>query len=181
MCQYWVWGFCERLLTFHCFEGGMVWRIYVQSLAVEVCDPWDGFWTLCHYLIVYIWGTYELEGTVRWKWTLWYLLTYQVWEILLTIVWGDLLWWGCVCDMFVNQSLYKSSASCLGAFPFDNLFEICSQNGSIWCICRSAPNLSAVRDFSAVLCVSVTSGPTASVCGVICSCELCWAILLIVC
>ena len=47
-----------------------------------------------------------------------------------------------------------------GAFPFDNHFETCLQNGSIFCICRSASNLSAVRDFGVVFCVSVTSGAT---------------------
>ena len=45
--------------------------------------------------------------------------------------------------------------------------------------CRSASNLSVVRDFGVVLCVSVTSGATTSVCGVASSGKLCWTILLL--
>ena len=42
----------------------------------------------------------------------------------------------------------------LGAFPFDNCFGIHLQNGSIFCICRSAYNLSVVSDFGVMLGVS---------------------------
>ena len=38
----------------------------------------------------------------------------------------------------------------------------------------------AVSDFGVVLGVSVTSGAMASVCGVVSSDELCWAVLLLV-
>ena len=41
----------------------------------------------------------------------------------------------------------KRSASCLGDFPFDSHLEICLQNGSVFCICRSACNLSMVSGF----------------------------------
>ena len=74
----------------------------------------------------------------------------------------------------------KRSASCFSAFPFDSHFEICIQNGSIFCNCKSTSNLSAVSDFGVVLGVSVTSGAMASVCGVVSSDELCWAVLLLV-
>ena len=59
-----------------------------------------------------------------------------------------------------------------GAFPFDSHFEICLQKGSIFCICKSASNQSAVRDFGVVLSVSVTSHAMASVCSVVSSGEL---------
>ena len=60
----------------------------------------------------------------------------------------------------------KRSASCFGAFPFDSHFEMHLQNGSIFCICRSASNLSADKDFGVMFSVSVISGAMASVCGV---------------
>ena len=60
----------------------------------------------------------------------------------------------------------KRSALCFGAFPFDSHFEIHLQKGSVFCICRSASNLSADKDFGLVFTVSATSGATASVCGV---------------
>ena len=59
----------------------------------------------------------------------------------------------------------KISALCLGAFPFDSHFEICLHNGSVFCICRSACNLTVVSDFGVVLVVSLTSSVTASDCG----------------
>ena len=71
-------------------------------------------------------------------------------------------------------------ALCFGAFPFDTHLEIHLQNASIFCICRSASNLSTVSDFGVVLGVSVTSGATTSVCGVVSSDELCWVVLLLV-
>ena len=74
----------------------------------------------------------------------------------------------------------KRSVLCFGAFPFDSCFEICLQNGFVFCICRSASNLSADKYFGVVLCVSVTSGATALFCGVVSLGYLCWAILLLV-
>ena len=60
----------------------------------------------------------------------------------------------------------KSSASCFGAFPLESYFEIHLQNGSVFSICKSASNLSAVKDFGVVFPGSVTTGVVASVCGV---------------
>ena len=74
----------------------------------------------------------------------------------------------------------KRLALCFSAFPFDSHLEICLQNGSVFCICSSASNLSIGSDFGVVLCVSVTSGAMASVCGLVSSDELCWAVLLLV-
>ena len=69
---------------------------------------------------------------------------------------------------------------CFGAFPFDSHFEIHLQNGSILCICRSASNLYADKDFGVMFCLSVMSSAIASVCGVESLDELCWAVLLLV-
>ena len=76
--------------------------------------------------------------------------------------------------MFVNNpfTYRKRSALCLGAFLFDNQFEICLQNGSVFCMWRSACNLSMVSDFGVVLGVSVTSGVTSSDCEVVSSEEV---------
>ena len=60
----------------------------------------------------------------------------------------------------------------LWCFSIEQLFEIHLQNGSIFCICRKASNLSADMDFGVVLCVSVTSGDMVSVWGVESSDEL---------
>ena len=60
----------------------------------------------------------------------------------------------------------KRPASCFGTFPFDSHFKILLQNGSMFCICRRASNLTSDKDFGVVLCVSVTSGATASIWGV---------------
>ena len=67
----------------------------------------------------------------------------------------------------------KRSVSSFGAFPFDSHFEIHLQNGSIFCICRSASSLSADKDFGVVFCVSVTYGVMAYVCGIESTCDLC--------
>ena len=69
----------------------------------------------------------------------------------------------------------------MDAFLFDSHLEICLQNGSVFCICRSACNLSVVSDLGVVLGVSVTSGVTASDwgCGVG-FVVLHWAVLLLV-
>ena len=61
----------------------------------------------------------------------------------------------------------------LWCLSFGQPFEKHLQNGSIFCICRSASNLSADRDFGVVLYMSVTSGVAASFCGVESSDELC--------
>ena len=74
----------------------------------------------------------------------------------------------------------KTSASCLGAFPFDRCFEICLQKGSVFCIWSSASNLSADKDFGVVCPVSGVTGPVASVCSVWSWVECCWAVLLLV-
>ena len=67
-----------------------------------------------------------------------------------------------------------------GAFPFDHYFEIHLQNGSVFYICKSASNLSAVKDFSVVFSVSVTTSAVASVCGVESLDECYWVVLLLV-
>ena len=41
----------------------------------------------------------------------------------------------------------KRSVLCCGAFPFDSHLDILLQKGSVFCICRRACNMSAVRDF----------------------------------
>ena len=74
----------------------------------------------------------------------------------------------------------KRSALCFGAFPFDSPFEIHLQNGSVFCICRSASNLSADKEFGVVFPVSVVTGTAASACGVGSLDECCWAVLLLV-
>ena len=51
----------------------------------------------------------------------------------------------------------NKSASCWGALPLDNHFEICLQNGSILRICSRALSLLAVKGFS------VTSGLVSNV------------------
>ena len=48
------------------------------------------------------------------------------------------------------------SASCCGALPLDNHFEIHLQNGSILCIWSRASCLSAVKGFSVISCVVST-------------------------
>ena len=62
----------------------------------------------------------------------------------------------------------KSSASCLGAFPFDKHLEICLQKGSVFSIWRRAPNLSAVKDLDVGCDVGVMSGVT-------CCCAVDWS------
>ena len=54
----------------------------------------------------------------------------------------------------------KRSVSCCGAFPFDNLLDILLQKVSVFCICRRACNLSAVRDFGVGSFASDASGIT---------------------
>ena len=71
------------------------------------------------------------------------------------------------------------STSFFGAFPFNIHFEICLQNGPVFCICRSASNLSADKDLGVVFSVSATSGAVKSVYGVEVD-KLCWAVLLLV-
>ena len=59
----------------------------------------------------------------------------------------------------------KRSVLCFCAFPFDSCLDILLKKGSIFCICRRACNLSAVRDFGV--------GSFASdALGVISSCEV---------
>ena len=75
-------------------------------------------------------------------------------------------------------ALYKSNTftftfTCFGAFPFDSCFEMHLQNGSIFCISRSASNLSADKDLGIVFCVSVMSGAMEFVCDVESLDELC--------
>ena len=53
------------------------------------------------------------------------------------------------------------------------------QNGSIFCICRSACNLSAKKDLGVGFSVSVTSGAMVSVCGAELD-EFYWPVLLLV-
>ena len=72
------------------------------------------------------------------------------------------------------------SALCFGAVPFDSHFEICLLKGSVFCICSSASNLSAEKDFGVVFPVSVTTGDVTSVCGVESLDECCRAVLLLV-
>ena len=55
--------------------------------------------------------------------------------------------------MWVNSSI-----SCLGAFPLDKHLEIHLQKGSVFCIWRSASNLSVVKDFGVGSGVDVVSG-----------------------
>ena len=52
----------------------------------------------------------------------------------------------------------KRSVSCCGAFPFDSHLDILLQKGSVFCVCRRACNLSAVRDFGVGSFASDTSG-----------------------
>ena len=74
----------------------------------------------------------------------------------------------------------KRLASCFGAFSFDSHFEIHLQKGSVHCICSSASNLSADKDFSVVSPISVMTGTVASVCGVESLNGCYWAVLLLV-
>ena len=48
------------------------------------------------------------------------------------------------------------SASCCGALPLDNLFEIDLQNGSVLCIFSRASCLLAVKGFRVIACVVST-------------------------
>ena len=68
----------------------------------------------------------------------------------------------------------------LRCFSIWQSFWNCLQNGSVFCICRNASNLSTVSDFGVVHGVLVTSGTMASVCGVVSSDEWCWTVLLLV-
>ena len=52
----------------------------------------------------------------------------------------------------------KRSVSCCGAFLFDKHFDILLQKGSVFCICRRACNLSAVREFGVGSFASETFG-----------------------
>ena len=58
----------------------------------------------------------------------------------------------------------KRSVLCLGAFPFDRHLDIHLQDGSVFCICRSACHLSTTTDFGVGLVALVTSGVTSD-CG----------------
>ena len=52
----------------------------------------------------------------------------------------------------------KTSVSYRGVFPFCKHLDILLQKGSVFCICRRACNLSAVRDFGIGSVASETSG-----------------------
>ena len=72
----WVWGICEGLLTFCCFESGKVCRIYVKSPAVEICDP-----------MIWFWNSVLLSGSIH----LGHILTGRYWLIKVdTMVSADL-------------------------------------------------------------------------------------------
>ena len=89
-------------------------------------------------------------------------------------IFGVSLWHICKA---VLLHVWRDWPYTLVPFHFTVISKYIYKNGSIFCICRSVSNLSAVKDFGIVLCVPVTSCATASVCGVVSSGELCWAIL----
>ena len=76
----------------------------------------------------------------------------------------------------------KRSASCLGVFLFDRCLKMHLPKRSVFCIYRSACNLTSVSSFGMASGVSVTlviSGVTVSVLGVRSSVMLCCAVLLL--
>ena len=79
------------------------------------------------------------------------------------------LWFESMTFLYSNPLMCrKRSALCFGAFPFDRHLEMHLQNGSVFCICSRAYDLSLVSSFGMASGVSVTlviSGVTLSVLG----------------
>ena len=63
-------------------------------------------------------GIYEMKGTTLRMWTMWYLLTCQVWEKLLAILWGDMIMVRmCLLpELKVSHSVTKSIAILLNGY-----------------------------------------------------------------
>ena len=75
----------------------------------------------------------------------------------------------------------KRSVLCLGAFPVDRHLDIHLQDGSVFCICRSACSLSTAKDFNVGLVTLVTSGVMSDCgCKVEPAVECCWRVQLLV-